>query len=407
MITRQTVWSLLLHDLYPHNYPITGNPLPNVSLIDSYIWLPFKVEQIIAYTLLYLTTVLIKWAVVVPIRVLTNIRKPRLNTDSLALLTTIATLFLIRNVDTSKIYHNIRSSTLVKLYFMIQVLEVADKLLTTTSFEILSLLYSSNSSPSLILIPPALLYLFLHSYITLYQIVSLNIAVNSYSNALLTVILSNHFSRLKSIVFKKLSPQDDLPRLLKQDASLRFLLLVFLLIVLARNALQAGSSGASHAAQLAALTLASQSLVDALKHVYIAKLNKFSTSTYTSIHTDIVHVYNSAKELPDYHPKSLARELGVSVQVIIVAIYKLLVFPSVRSCARFVTGVDGSARAVRVAVVVALVAAVVSALALVRVLALVGLDWWGKSSGSFTQQVQQSKQSTPKSIPRKKNKPKC
>lgn len=36
-----------------------------------------------------------------------------------------------------------------------------------------------------------------------YQLVTLNVAINSYNNALLTLLLSNQFVEIKSAVFKK------------------------------------------------------------------------------------------------------------------------------------------------------------------------------------------------------------
>ena len=44
-----------------------------------------------------------------------------------------------------------------------------------------------------------------HAYILIYQTVSLNVAANSYSNALMTLLLSNQFAELKSSVLKSLN----------------------------------------------------------------------------------------------------------------------------------------------------------------------------------------------------------
>ena len=49
----------------------------------------------------------------------------------------------------------------------------------------------------------ALCYVFIHSMLLFYQMISLNVAINSYSNSLLPIMLSSNFVEIKSSVFKK------------------------------------------------------------------------------------------------------------------------------------------------------------------------------------------------------------
>ncbi len=42
-----------------------------------------------------------------------------------------------------------------------------------------------------------------HALVMIYQMISLNVAVNSYDNALLTLLVSNQFVEIKGSVFKK------------------------------------------------------------------------------------------------------------------------------------------------------------------------------------------------------------
>lgn len=46
-------------------------------------------------------------------------------------------------------------------------------------------------------------YVVAHTLVLFYQLVTLNVAINSYSNALLTLLLSNQFVEIKGSVFKK------------------------------------------------------------------------------------------------------------------------------------------------------------------------------------------------------------
>lgn len=49
----------------------------------------------------------------------------------------------------------------------------------------------------------ALITIVAHTMVIFYQMVSLNVAINSYSSALLPVMLSSNFIEIKSSVFKK------------------------------------------------------------------------------------------------------------------------------------------------------------------------------------------------------------
>lgn len=42
-----------------------------------------------------------------------------------------------------------------------------------------------------------------HSLVLVYQLISLNVAINAYDNALLTLLISNQFVEIKGSVFKK------------------------------------------------------------------------------------------------------------------------------------------------------------------------------------------------------------
>ncbi len=48
----------------------------------------------------------------------------------------------------------------------------------------------------------------LHAIVSLYQLVSLNVAINSYDNALLTLLVSNQFVEIKGSVFKKFDKEN-------------------------------------------------------------------------------------------------------------------------------------------------------------------------------------------------------
>ena len=47
-----------------------------------------------------------------------------------------------------------------------------------------------------------------HTLVLFYQLVTLNVAINSYSDALLTLLISNQFVEIKGSVFKKFEKEN-------------------------------------------------------------------------------------------------------------------------------------------------------------------------------------------------------
>lgn len=158
--------------------------------------------------------------------------------------------FALMKLDASRMYHFIRAQSAIKLYVIFNILEVGDRLLSAIGQDILECLFSSEtlsrnaSGRSKILLPLgmfllALAYNCLHSIALYYQVITLNVAVNSYSNALLTLLLSNQFVEIKSTVFKRFE-KDNLFQLTCADIVERFHLWIMLLIIAMRNIVEVG-----------------------------------------------------------------------------------------------------------------------------------------------------------------------
>jgi hypothetical protein len=158
----------------------------------------------------------------------------------------------------------------------------------------------------------ALIYTLLHSTALFYQVITLNVAVNSYSNALLTLLMSNQFVEIKSTVFKKFE-KENLFQLTCADVVERFQLWLMVLIIASRNVIEtnslrepytdAGSTQPSSIIPLRSssilpfsftifpgligqvlvpflLVLGTETLVDWLKHAYITKFNNVKPNIY-------------------------------------------------------------------------------------------------------------------------------
>jgi hypothetical protein len=158
----------------------------------------------------------------------------------------------------------------------------------------------------------ALIYNVIHATALLYHVITLNVAVNSYSNALLTLLMSNQFVEIKSTVFKKFE-KDNLFQLTCADVVERFQLWLMLMIIALRNIVEMGglalSSGGTATDFLKEsvpgrgnsiipnsftilpswsgevltpflLVLGSEMLVDWVKHAYISKFNGVKPVVY-------------------------------------------------------------------------------------------------------------------------------
>ncbi|KAI5968586.1 hypothetical protein CANMA_002331 [Candida margitis] len=199
-------------------------------------------------------------------------------------------------LDISKMYHDVRGQADIKLYVMFGVLEVAEKLCSSIGQDIINILFHISPLDQvgrfIIFYFISVFYLSFHAYILIYQCVSLNVAANSYSNALLTLLLSNQFAELKSSVFKKLD-REGLFQITMADLSERFQLSLMLGIIAVRNLIQLNSAhglvpdswkkwntwlGAVFGPGV--IVIGSEIFVDWLKHCFISKFNKIKPRVY-------------------------------------------------------------------------------------------------------------------------------
>ncbi|KAI8834713.1 eukaryotic membrane protein family-domain-containing protein [Chytridium lagenaria] len=160
--------------------------------------------------------------------------------------------YFLEHVDASKVYHSVRGQATIKLYVIFNVMEICDKLCSAFGHDILDSLFSkaqtsfSSSTTSstsakarrrlgrVTHFVVALCYVFAHTMVLFYQVMTLNVAVNSYNNSLLTLLLSNQFVEIKGSVFKRFE-RENLFQLSCSDVVERFQLSVFLMIIILRN----------------------------------------------------------------------------------------------------------------------------------------------------------------------------
>ncbi|KAM0786165.1 hypothetical protein ACM66B_006972 [Microbotryomycetes sp. NB124-2] len=223
---------------------------------------------------------------------------------------------LRRVTDASKMYHSVRGQDTIKLYVLFNVLEIADRLCCSFGQDLQDSLFSrqalgrrtDGTHPH---IRPAALfglnvaYVVAHTLVLFYQLVTLNVAINSYSNALLTLLLSNQFVEIKGSVFKKFE-KENLFQLTCADMVERFQLSVMLFIIALRNLIELTSATSASLFSLlpasfsftfslpalpllslvqtifspAIMVLISECCVDWLKHAFITKFNHIRPAVY-------------------------------------------------------------------------------------------------------------------------------
>jgi hypothetical protein len=287
-----------------------------------------------------------------------SLLRPTHKADLLKGLLILLSCFLLMKLDPSRMYHNIRGQAAIKLYVIYNVLEVADRLLSAIGQDILECLFSRETlergpdGRSKLLRPfwvfiIALIYNVIHAAALFYQVITLNVAVNSYSNALLTLLMSNQFVEIKGTVFKKFE-KDNLFQLTCADVVERFQLWLMLLIIAMRNIVEVGGLSISLTSTFDApassvgpnttttpfsassiipksftifpkwtgqvlgpflLVLGSEMVVDWLKHAYISKFNNTKPNIYGRFLDVLAKDYYSNA----FADQNLTKRLGLPV----------------------------------------------------------------------------------------------
>ncbi|KAJ2778760.1 hypothetical protein H4R18_004415 [Coemansia javaensis] len=164
----------------------------------------------------------------------------------------IATCAALCRIDAAQMYHGIRAQSSLKLYFIFSALDVFDRLLATFGHDALDALQSTTSDPwarrwrsGAGYFAVAQIYMLAHTLVLFYQVITLNVAVNAYSDQLLSLLISNQFVEIKSNVFKKWE-KEMLFQIGCADSVERFQEIVFLFIIILRNLAElSGTAGLS------------------------------------------------------------------------------------------------------------------------------------------------------------------
>lgn len=255
--------------------------------------------------------------------------------DILHVSTLVFTALVLGMFDISWIYHNIRGQSVIKLYVVFNVMEIFDRLCCSFGVDILDSLgwttasavsffsrSAKNAGSSIthgskpvhqaralqgvaLLTRVAFDYMFtvvyvsLHATLLLTWVVTLNVAINTQNNALLTLLVSNNFVELKGSVFKSFKVQN-LFQVSCSDAIERFQLTVFLALMLVY------SSGDHRLLTTWGVVYLCEVIVDWIKHAFVTKFNRITHRVYQQFSLVICNDIVQAKK------HSVVRSIGGS-----------------------------------------------------------------------------------------------
>jgi len=227
-------------------------------------------------------------------------------------------------VDTSVLYHIVRGQSVIKLYVVYNMLDIADKLLASFGQDVLDALYWTATEPkgrrreNIGIIPHlalSLVYVYLHSLLNLGQAIVLNVAINSFNKALLTIMISNQFVEIKGSVFKRVE-KNNLFQISCSDARERFHYVNLILIVFMRNMTELNwdIEYLWNFVPAAGLVMGSEFLVDWFKHAFITKFNDIKPEVYETYRACLAHniVLNKDETVFTGHTDQVSRKMGFS-----------------------------------------------------------------------------------------------
>lgn len=323
--------------------------------IVNILRVPFQIEQFFTYALLTCLNCFLHFFTTMPMRIAHAlfVRRDRLSLQKvrqelLALAMVVFPCVILNYLDTSRIYHRIKGQNAIKLYMIFQVLEMAEKLLSSIGIDLFSILMLRDSvqrskKEMVILYTTCCLCLTLHALIYIYEMLALNVAVNSYSNSLWTLLLSMQFSELKSAVFKRID-KEGLFQMTIADVVERFQLIIFLMVIAVRNFVVAGKNWSDvlphswtvNSTQSLLLgvfigpiitVIGSELVVDWIKHAYIIKFNRIRAHVYER------YLQIISKDMKYNGGIRFQRRLGLPFPPL-VASFIVLVWPAVKQTLR-------------------------------------------------------------------------
>ncbi|XP_045769250.1 protein TAPT1 homolog [Maniola jurtina] len=266
-----------------------------------------------------------------------SILKPAETCDVLKGFILLICSILMCYIDTNMMYHLVKSQSVMKLYIFYNMLEVGDRLFSAFGQDTIDALFWTATEPRdrkrehLGLLPHlifAMVYVFLHSLLILFQATTLNVAFNSNNKSLLIIMMSNNFVELKGSVFKKFD-KNNLFQVSCSDVRERLHLSVLLFIVVLQTMKEYMWKEERFwiLAPDCVLVLTFEVIIDWVKHAFITRFNEIPYGVYREYTVSLA--YDVAQTRQKYafsdHSDLVARRMGFIPLPLAVVITRVLV----------------------------------------------------------------------------------
>ncbi|RNF26193.1 putative membrane receptor protein [Trypanosoma conorhini] len=196
------------------------------------------------------------------------------------------------------LYHVVRRTSFIKLVMVFNILDVADRLLSALSQEVIEVLTMCvqnwgkkeppRRGPGVVLahslwlpVGSAVLSVVcvaVHAVTLLLSVVTLNVAVNAEGHLLLALMVGTNLSEVKGVAYKKHN-RESLLQVTAADAVERLKFVLFVLVMVLQHMHER-----FHVLDIADMLLVflAEVFVDFTKHLFVAKFNGISLSVYRS-----------------------------------------------------------------------------------------------------------------------------
>jgi hypothetical protein len=219
---------------------------------------------------------------------------------------------VLLQMKTSEAFHYIHAQEVIKLYVVLTMLEIFDKIVGSLSFDCLETLASSCSMllggrsarggqeypggskgdrADVVRVTidffVSLLVMCIHCFIIMLEAITFNVVLNSAHSSLLALLVSNNFAELKGTVFKNMNVTR-LWTLSMQDIVEHFHISICLAFVLIENMMLTNANFPSYKiAKQCAMILITEIVVDIMKHAFVGKFQNLKPGVYSEYLKDM------------------------------------------------------------------------------------------------------------------------
>jgi hypothetical protein len=239
--------------------------------------------------------------------------------------------YVLSAISIGKVYHWIRGQSMIKLYVLVAMVEVFDRLFSSLGQDALESMYWNTvnrprSSRMVVSVAVVWVYAVLHSLLLFAHVATLNVAMNSADQALLTLLISGNFAEIKSTVFKKYN-KPALFKIAASDICERFKLGLFLSLVMLLNLCQGMDKDQRFDyVRICSYVWCAELISDWIKHSFITKFNFLPSRVYREyallLAGDVTGIGHEGVNLD--HSHAVVKRIGFAQIPLVCVLFRML-----------------------------------------------------------------------------------